>query len=180
MGQHGAHLGPFGARWAPCRPHELCYRGQFSFGLERFGGFLTGNDDRCEMKCHIIIWDNRHSLRQMINVFNSLRPRQNRHHIADDVFKYNFLNENVWIPIKMSLKFVPKDPFDLAPNRRQTIIWTNEDPVQRHIYASLGLNELSELVYRVISNDCMMKISESGPSIVRVQGRYNSDVTWAT
>ena len=31
----------------------------------------------------------------------------------------------------------------LAPNRRQAIIWTNDDPVQRHIYASLGLNELS-------------------------------------
>ena len=30
----------------------------------------------------------------------------------------------------------------LAPNRRQAIIWTNDDPVQRHIYALLGLNEL--------------------------------------
>ena len=25
MGQHGAHLGPVGPRWAPCRPHEPCY-----------------------------------------------------------------------------------------------------------------------------------------------------------
>ena len=24
-GQHGAHLGPTGLRWAPCWPHELCY-----------------------------------------------------------------------------------------------------------------------------------------------------------
>ena len=24
-GQHGAHLGPTGPRWAPCWPHELCY-----------------------------------------------------------------------------------------------------------------------------------------------------------
>ena len=31
----------------------------------------------------------------------------------------------------------------LAPNRRQAIIWTNDDPVQRRIYASLGLNELT-------------------------------------
>ena len=28
MGQHGAHLGPTGPRWAPCWPHELCYLGQ--------------------------------------------------------------------------------------------------------------------------------------------------------
>ena len=26
-GQHGAHLGPGGPRWAPCWPHELCYLG---------------------------------------------------------------------------------------------------------------------------------------------------------
>ena len=26
-GQHGAHLGPTGPRWAPCWPHELCYLG---------------------------------------------------------------------------------------------------------------------------------------------------------
>ena len=25
MGQHGAHLGPTGPRWAPCWPHEPCY-----------------------------------------------------------------------------------------------------------------------------------------------------------
>ena len=27
MGQHGAHLGPTGPRWAPCWPHEPCYQG---------------------------------------------------------------------------------------------------------------------------------------------------------
>ena len=26
-GQHGAHLGPIGPRWAPCCPHEPCYQG---------------------------------------------------------------------------------------------------------------------------------------------------------
>ena len=26
-GQHGAHLGPDGPRWAPCWPHEPCYQG---------------------------------------------------------------------------------------------------------------------------------------------------------
>ena len=26
-GQHGAHLGSTGPRWAPCWPHELCYLG---------------------------------------------------------------------------------------------------------------------------------------------------------
>ena len=30
MGQHGAHLGPVGPRWAPCWPHESCYQGRQS------------------------------------------------------------------------------------------------------------------------------------------------------
>ena len=27
-GQHGAHPGPVGPRWAPCWPHEPCYQGR--------------------------------------------------------------------------------------------------------------------------------------------------------
>ena len=29
-GQHGAHLGPVGPRWAPCWPHAPCYQGHLS------------------------------------------------------------------------------------------------------------------------------------------------------
>ena len=35
---------------------------------------------------------------------------QNNRHLADDIFKCLFLNDNVWISIKISLKFVPKGP----------------------------------------------------------------------
>ena len=31
-GQHGAHLGPTGPRWAPCWPNEPCYLGSFTRG----------------------------------------------------------------------------------------------------------------------------------------------------
>ena len=44
--------------------------------------------------------------------FNTLRPRQNRRHFTDDILKCIFLNEYVWIPIEISLKFVPKGPID--------------------------------------------------------------------
>ena len=46
----------------------------------------------------------------VIRNFNTLRPRQDGRHFPDDIFKYIFLNENVWISIKSSLKFVPKGP----------------------------------------------------------------------
>ena len=34
--------------------------------------------------------------------------RWNSRHFPDSIFKYIFLNENVWISITISLKFVPK------------------------------------------------------------------------
>ena len=46
--------------------------------------------------------------------FNTLRPRQNGRHFPDDIFRYIFLNENVWIPIEISLKFVPKGPINIV------------------------------------------------------------------
>ena len=41
-------------------------------------------------------------------IFKTLRPKQNGCYFADNIFKCIFFNENVWIPIKISLKFVPK------------------------------------------------------------------------
>ena len=55
--------------------------------------------------------------------FNSLRPRQNGRHFADDVFKWIFLNENVLISIKMSLKFVPRGPISNIPALVQIMGW---------------------------------------------------------
>ena len=46
---------------------------------------------------------------------NSLRPRQNGRLYADDTFKRIFLKENIRISIKISLKFVPKGPFNNIP-----------------------------------------------------------------
>ena len=37
-----------------------------------------------------------------------MRPRSNRRHVADDIFKCIFENENEWISHRISLKFVPK------------------------------------------------------------------------
>ena len=47
--------------------------------------------------------------------FNSLRPRQNGHLFADDTFKRIFLNENIRISNKISLKFVPKGLINNIP-----------------------------------------------------------------
>ena len=54
---------------------------------------------------------------------NPLRSRQNGRHFADDIFKSIFLNENVWIPIKTSLKFVPQGPINNIPALIQIMAW---------------------------------------------------------
>ena len=41
--------------------------------------------------------------------------RQNGRHVPDDTLKRTFLNENVRISIKISLKFVPKGPINKIP-----------------------------------------------------------------
>ena len=54
---------------------------------------------------------------------NTLRPRQNGRRFADDTFKCIFLNENVRISIKISLKFVPKVPINNILIMVQIMAW---------------------------------------------------------
>ena len=54
---------------------------------------------------------------------NTLRPIQNGRRFADDTFKPIFLNENIQISIKISLKFVPKVPINNIPALVQIMAW---------------------------------------------------------
>ena len=64
-------------------------------------------------------------IRQSIVVldFNTFRLRQNGRHFTDDIFKRIFFNENVWIAIKNSLKFVHKGPIYNIPALVQIMAW---------------------------------------------------------
>ena len=55
--------------------------------------------------------------------FNTLRPIQNGRLFPDDIFKWVFLNGNICISIKISLKFVPKGPIDNIPALVQIMAW---------------------------------------------------------
>ena len=52
-GQHRAHLGPTGPRWAPCWPHELCYLG-------------------CFVICFVVLWLCCESLVNPCNLFSHI------------------------------------------------------------------------------------------------------------
>ena len=83
--------------------------------------------------------------------FNTLRQRQNGCHLPDDIFKCIFLNENSWISIMISLKFVPKVPIKNILALVLKVAWRHQAPshylnqwwlIYWRIYASPGLNEL--------------------------------------
>ena len=59
----------------------------------------------------------------LYQLFNTLRPRQNGRHFADETFNCIFVNENVRILIKFSLKFVPKGPINNIPALVQIMAW---------------------------------------------------------
>ena len=58
---------------------------------------------------------------------------------ADDTIKHLFLNENVRISIKISLKFVPKGPINNNPSLVQTMAWRRpgDKPLSEPMLVSL-------------------------------------------
>ena len=70
---------------------------------------------------------------------HTLRPRQNGRHFADDTFKRIFMNENIRIPINISLKFVPKGPINNIPALVQIMAWRRpgDKPLSEAMMVSL-------------------------------------------
>ena len=82
----------------------------------------------------ILFWNKSSTVR-----VNTLRPRQHGRHFADDSFKRIFLNENVIISIKISLKFVPKGPINNIPALVQIMAWRRpgDKPLSEAMMVSL-------------------------------------------
>ena len=87
-------------------------------------------------------------------LLNTLRPRQNGRRFADDTFKRIVLNENIRISIKISLKFVPKDPINNNPALVQIMACcrSGDKPLSESLMVSLlthicGLSEFICLIF---------------------------------
>ena len=72
-------------------------------------------------------------------LFNTLRPRQNGRHFADDIFKCIFLTEKARISLKISLKFVPKVRINTIPALVQIMAWRRpgDKPLSEPMMVSL-------------------------------------------
>ena len=58
-----------------------------------------------------------------VDVFNTLRPRQNGRRFAHHTFKRIFLNENVLIPTKISQKYIRNGPINNIAALIQIMAW---------------------------------------------------------
>ena len=88
----------------------------------------------------IIVGSGNGMLQNWQQVINTSRPRSNEQHFADDIFKCIFFNENVWISIKISLKFVPKGPIKNIPALVQIMAWrrSGDKPLSEPMVVSLS------------------------------------------
>ena len=86
------------------------------------------------LNCDVKLWDIiTHSY------LNTLRPRQDGRHFADDIFTCIFFNENCCILIKFSLKYVHEGPNDNNPALVQIMAWrrSGDKPLSEPMMVSL-------------------------------------------
>ena len=99
---------------------------------------------------------------------NTLKPRQNGRHFADDTFKCIFLKENIRISTKISLKFVPKCPIDNIPALFQIKAWRRP-----------GEKPLSEaMMVSLLTHICVVRPQWVNSNIVYINTSIYSDKPW--
>ena len=81
---------------------------------------IIDNEDKLVFIYHIYIFS---FICWCPSTLNTLRPTQIGCHFAEDIFKCIFFNENVWISIKISLKFGTKGPSSNIPALLAIMVW---------------------------------------------------------
>ena len=103
-------------------------------------------------------------------LYNTLRPRQNGRHFPDDIFKCIFLNENAWILIKISLKFVPNDPISNVPAFVQIMAWCRlgDKPSSEQMLACSPTHICVSRPQWVKHKTCCMAFSDASPELMDI------------
>ena len=97
-----------------------------NYSIFRISTYVLG--PLCQNRFHKLVWVFSRTasscpFQPSYSSVNTLRPRQNGRHFADDPFKRIFLNETLRISIKISPNFVPKGPIDNIPALIQIMAW---------------------------------------------------------
>ena len=84
-----------------------------------------------------------HDVNSGLASVNTLRPRKNGRHFADDLFKCIFVNENAWISLKISMKFVPKFQINNIPALVQIMAWRR--PGDKPLFETMMVSLLTHI-----------------------------------
>ena len=124
----------------------------------RVTGLCAGNSPGTSNAENVSVWWRQHDIPifyritppaqgqydNRVHFFNTLGPIQNGRHFPDDLFKWIFLNQNVWISIKISLRYVPKGPINDITALVQIMAWCRS-----------GNKPLSEpIIVRLLKHTC--------------------------
>ena len=82
-------------------------------------------------------------LASCMHYINTLRTRQDGRRFPDDIFEWIFLNENLWISIEISLKFVARGPINNIPALVQKMVWRR--PGDRPLSEPIMVNLLTHI-----------------------------------
>ena len=94
---------------------------------------------------------------------NTLRPKQNRRYFADDIFSCIFLNENIWISLKISRKFVSEVRINNIPALVQIMAWRRS--VDKPLSGTMMVSLLTHI--------CVTR-----PQWVKYNGYRNTNFSW--
>ena len=74
-----------------------------------------------------------------------MRPRKDRHRFANHIFKCILLNENAWLLIEISLKFVPDGPINIIAALVQIMAWRRpgDKPLSEQMMFNFNGNQRS-------------------------------------
>ena len=110
---------------------------------------------------------------------NSLRPRPNRRHFADDIFKWIFFNENIWILNKISLKFVLRGPINNIPALVQIMAWRRpgDKPLSEPMMVSL-LTHICVTRPQWVNADILRYNADILSTTLKLWGRLDENVRW--
>ena len=104
---------------------------------------VHGKDLTISFRLHCYEWIWLNLIQFALVVINTLRPRQNGRHFPDDILKWIFFNENVWIPTEISLKFAPKGSINDNPALFQIMAWRR--PGDKPLSEPMMLNSLTHI-----------------------------------
>ena len=96
--------------------------------------------------------------------FNTLQPRQNGRHFADDTFKSIFLSENLWISLNISLKFLPK-------------VWINNIPALVQIMVCCDLFVIFLTHKQLETHGCVLSTVPTDALVLKAPG-YQYPQCW--